>query len=485
MLKLKTDWLAVTIKPQDDVVSLDFVHSLMRLLHIECYQEFFEVKGGGEHYSYTMRYNGICFKVPFDGQITNTGFGLEFTGQGLDFYLDFRRHLDEEYSEKKLLATLFALETDGKCKVNTTRIDIAADDIDYEEKKHYLLDLDRIERALRRHEICSTFKTSKRYDKFKIDCTVCTSEKKRTNEYTSRTIYLGNRKSNVCCRFYDKYAERKDKGYPVDEGIVHWSRMEFEFKHENAQSVAVSLVTLTPDDFSGYMASIFNRYVCFVVVPKNIDKQSALENNNMHRFAPKKWWSEFIGTVMKSRLYYCKPVENAYRKARKWFDNNVGPTMYSLLCCEPLDEFFYHIKVTALEKLQDKHIEIQRAYIRDKEELQVDRGSERFKQFTDDYENFIAEIVRCQAKNDVRRMLHDLDPSQYSDVLDSIDNEPTQLLLKYSDYQKPNTFLSDMEYEEYNRTYKKNPYVQAEIERNQKEMKDEIQRRKELKVNFQ
>ena len=83
--------------------------------------------------------------------------------------------------------------------------------------------------------------------------------------YWAKTYYLGNRKSKVFLRFYDKLLECQAHKEPYDKDIKHWVRMEFEFKDVRAMSICDSLIMLEPEEFGKYMSQVTNHYVRFIV----------------------------------------------------------------------------------------------------------------------------------------------------------------------------------------------------------------------------
>lgn len=59
------------------------------------------------HAKCVMRYNDISIKIPDSFNADVQGFGIEFTGHGIDYYLEVMRKLYPDYTVCNLLAAFF------------------------------------------------------------------------------------------------------------------------------------------------------------------------------------------------------------------------------------------------------------------------------------------------------------------------------------------------------------------------------------------
>ncbi len=136
------------------------------------------------------------------------------------------RRLHKDYDVCNLLASFLSLAEGRAFTCNISLLDVAIDDISYEEKRYYKLDLGRIERALKRHEFATRLTCKTHYGKDVVELIDITYENSKLKGYSGRTLYIGNSKSNTHIRIYDKLAEHKDKGFEVSPKIKHWARFE-------------------------------------------------------------------------------------------------------------------------------------------------------------------------------------------------------------------------------------------------------------------
>ena len=233
-----------------------FYKTIVHFLCLDQFADQFEEYSGGKYYKTIYRYNNISVKIPDSLLSDHTGFGIEFTGQGIDFYIDYMLSKFPDYDVRNLLSSFLSLAEDETLRCQVPRIDTASDDISYEVKKTYPLDLNLIKEALSNLEFSSPFAIKKHLKSFEV--TFVDSERATLKNFRGQTIYLGNKKSKVFCRFYDKLAEMDVNKKEYDEKIKHWARMEFVFRNDRAMSIVENLISLSDDDFSKYYAEVVN-----------------------------------------------------------------------------------------------------------------------------------------------------------------------------------------------------------------------------------
>lgn len=430
-MNYKVDYLTLSLIPNEIVNPDSFYVNILDFLGLTKHIHSFVRFGGGRWYDYIMRYRDISIKVPHGFCSDVQGFCIEFTGQGIDYYINYMRETYPDYEVKELLAAFFSLADKGfRCHV--TRIDIAYDDISNEEKRFYTLDIDRIERAILRQEFISPFSHRKKHKEMVVTFDYTEKGKGNTLTKTGKTINLGNRRSNVFGRFYDKLAEQKAKGFKVDENIKHWSRLEFEFKNSYAMSVCEAIVSLSPDELSRYLANVANRYICFIVVNQK-------NKTNYHRCPVKRWWAKAIGTFEKAKLIIKKPEKNHYNSAVRWVKRSVAPTVFSILQCIPIDKFLMMVKENAIERINKKRDLIVDDFLSRKPDEHF-TGYEEYKLYSDNYEAFIAELRREQFKNDTRCIYNDKLPEE----LNHFNNMSRDQLLEHCGYKRVGTYIDDV-----------------------------------------
>ncbi len=394
-MNFKVDWLTLSIIPTHIITdTFSFFKSLVHFLTLDEFEKDFEEFSGGRFYNLIYKYNNISIKVPDSFVSDHTGFCIEFTGQGIDFYLDYMRSKFPDYDVRNLLSSFLSLASDSGYRCRVPRIDIATDDISYKRKKHYDLDLDLIRQALCDLEFSSPFSIKNHTKSFEV--TFVDSERANLKNFRGQTIYLGNKRSNVYCRFYDKLAEMDVHKKEYDVNIKHWSRMEFVFRNDRALSLVMQLISLSDDDFSKFYAELVNHYITFVDITEN-------NRSNICRCKPKKWWSDFLGVVRKSKLVCTKPTENHYVRFKSYSIKKMSAGLTALFECEPVDKIMLEIKEGAESSRSKTHDKIVNDYIALKNgydrSLPLKQGIEEYSYYTDDYRKFLLELRKKREYN--------------------------------------------------------------------------------------
>lgn len=351
MKEFLIDWLTLTFKPCNNcTVDCESVEAfLFDFFRIDrSTQRCFTRCGGGVFYDYGLRYNGLCFKFPYEDDVINQGFCIEFSGQAISWYESYIKKQYKAFTWKELLIDFFALGVEGyTCKC--TRIDIAFDDKVYNDETKPLLDIKKIYKAAERCEYISMLRVwepilnvekRENYKKSKNSC-----------EKMGETIYFGNRKSKVFCRFYDKLKEQFCKGVELPDGLTHWVRMEFEFKDLRAMSLIDCFVQLSEKDFAKYLSQVINKYICFVAV-RNACR------SNLERAPQKRWWARFVGTFQKTKLACNKADKNVYNHSMQYLRRSVMPLLHSILHCITIDEFLTEVFEEGNKRPYKKHDEL-------------------------------------------------------------------------------------------------------------------------------
>ena len=437
-MEYKVDYLTLSLIPNERVNTNKMYNKLLHFLGLVKHIGDFVRFGGGRWYEYIQRFRDISIKIPAYDKSNEQGFCIEFTGQGIDYYIDYMRETFPDYQVKDLLTAFFSLGDKGfRCRI--TRIDIAYDDISCEEKRFYTLDFDRIKRAVVKGEFVSPFSHSHMKDEFPISLEEKNKGRGRTKINIGRTINLGNRHSEVFGRIYDKLAERKAKGAEVDENIKHWTRLEFEFKNAHAMAIGELIVVSSPEELTLQLAEIVNRYIRFVVVNKN--------EKNYYACPVKRWWARAIGSLGKSRLVFKKPEKNYYQAAVKWIKRSVAPSIYTILQLIPVDKFLMMIKDSAIERTNNKHNLILQDYISGKS-AEALTGYEEYKLYTNNYESFIAELRREQFKNDTRYIFRDLSSEELNSKVSQFDKWSDERILQDCGYRELGLFSDEVRSDE-------------------------------------
>lgn len=288
--------------------------TLVELLRLDDLLPCFDIHMHVKHYA--LEYNLgsiIVIRVPHFNTLFTTGFNIYFSSDGLALY---QNTLEDTYKTDLRSVLLNLRKRVGELnKLKCPRIDIAADDICKGSSKP-LLKISRIRSCLSRGEFCSRLRSKQDDDSVSVRSVEKTSSKSKTGD----TIYLGNRKSLVSCRFYDKLLELQAHNKTVPDGVTHWVRCEFEFKNDRAQSVLSDYLSMTDAEFSEHMACVFNHYVSFI----------SLNNAQSCRCTQKKWWTDFLKTDKKEGLYIPPYEPMSFNKSMAWLNTSVAPTLATL-----------------------------------------------------------------------------------------------------------------------------------------------------------
>ncbi len=399
----KIDWLTLTLKPEnasvtyiektssDDMCPLEnWLFSFLNLNKIK--HEFLFKCGSVQHYNFMYTYNGISIAFANAFNFPNQGLMIRFSAEGIAFYEKYRKSFDKDWNFIAFLKEFFSLGIYGfKCKC--TRIDIAFDDISYDD--NHLISLDRISKAVKRGEVVTLFRRVPEYDKNEFIHEIThIKERNSKGDLLGETIEFGNRKSAVFLRFYDKLKEQLKLKREVDEKIKHWVRMEFEFKNTRAMAICDSLILLDSNQFGKYFSAVINRYLRFVV-PHG-------ERRNYYRCNTRKWWRDVVGTVEKARLAENKAVKNRYKSAMRWLKRTVYPTLWAVLHCKNVDEFLTDVQQAGFENQTYNHEMIVNDYISDKQEEEY-KGIDIHKLTTNDFTALVKELEATAYKNDMLR----------------------------------------------------------------------------------
>ena len=351
-MEYKIDWLTLTLKPENNNVQYHDMRDdndmcplenwCFEFLELTDYKGQFTVKSGSvQHYNIMYRYQGIDIALSSPERFHEQGLMIRFSGDGMAFYEKTMRIKYPDFSWITFLKQFFSLGLYGfTCKC--TRIDLAYDDISYS-RKRCLISLLNVSRALEAGEFVSAFRTNTS----KAPCANINAYKdvRRNNkgEVLGETYYVGNRKSKVFLRFYDKLLESKAHNEDIDEKIKHWTRMEFEFKDCRAMSVCDSLITLSPEEFSHYMSQVTNHYIRFII-PK-------YSRSNYYKCETVEWWLKVVGTVEKAKLAVNKSYKNKFKSCYAWFKKTVFPSLYAILHCVTINDFLSDVRDIGREKV--------------------------------------------------------------------------------------------------------------------------------------
>lgn len=346
-MDFKIDYLRFTIKPNFEIYSVlsfvDFIISGVLGMCDKLYE--FQTSNCGGFYDLKFFYHNIYIKTP-PADNFKEGFQVELTGEGYDYFIEYRMNKDPSFTERKFYSNLLSLRENDLYTINVTRHDYAIDDISYDEKNHYL-DFNTIKNAVLSGSVVTRFRQRRIIENGEINN--CNNPVDNTTEFQiyssgspsvrfkGSTVYLGSRKKTHV-RFYDKIAEMKVHRKEYYENIKHWMRFELQACDDNAMSLITKYVELEPEEFSKYLSSVLLDMVRFV----DISKESL--QSNYYRCPVMEWWLNFIGTLDKSKLVHKKPKVNRFKKSVDWIIHSVSATSGAIIKSVGVQGFLGYIK---------------------------------------------------------------------------------------------------------------------------------------------
>ena len=275
------DWLAVTIK---DFQSFDDVfRELSRFLG----EKIFSRGRGARGYSDSADILDGGF-VAWSSDKPQNGIHVVLNARSLA--------LLSGYSALELLQFFYSLGGVA------TRIDFAFDDMSG------LLDLDVIASYLRAGQV------STRWKMFQV---VRGRSDVGKSDFQGYTIYVGSRKSESFLRFYDKKAERENKGFEVEH--EKWVRVELELKDKKAAKVFEICAGLVDDvEISEYVSGLLYGLIDF--------KAWSDTDVLISRVPTARFWKVFLRGVSKVNLSLPKK-ERSIDALRGWIADTVAPSL--------------------------------------------------------------------------------------------------------------------------------------------------------------
>lgn len=274
--RILVDWLEFTLS--DDFMIHDRYHCLENYIKMPGHS-FQAAPCGMLGYKTQLLYGKA--RILFNG---NDGMGVHVIlgGEAL-----------QEMKPDPLNVVRWVLHVGGK----VTRLDLALDDVSGS------LTVSRFRSALSRGLVSCRAKFSRDLVKRKIS----------TGQVEGETIYLGSEKSKTQYRIYDKAAQLELEG--------QWTRLEGQYRKENAHCVAVHLCD-SGEDIGSVFASLVRGYV-------NVHKRSHTDSNRS-RWQVAGWWSELLQYAEKLKLSVPKKTHTLQKKLES-FRKQYAPTLALLL----------------------------------------------------------------------------------------------------------------------------------------------------------
>jgi len=167
-----------------------------------------------------------------------------------------------------------------------------------------------------------------------------------------RSVYFGSKLSRVFAVLYDKRLERLSAGDDVD--VENWLRLEFRFKHERANSLA--LLVAEGRALGEWFAGVIAEYINFLDPADD-------GAGNVSRRAVASWWSAFLGGVAKIKLTAQRVTRTLEDKLR-WLEKQVSISLGQLREFHRLTsgsvgfwDYFRNLVSIGESRMRDLHVE--------------------------------------------------------------------------------------------------------------------------------
>lgn len=349
------DYFRCTIIPIREIIGNISVSACVEVLggvfHFEEYLEKFQIVGKAPHYAAVYRFNDISIKIPTEERLYTQGICLECTSNGLAHLVC---SLPKDCDFRSCCRDFRALSLCG-FKCNLPRLDVALDDIAKGDNKP-ILHMNTIYKKWRKHEFCSRSQASTEElpqdfgnssaaaDFFKTG-RVSTNLKKG---YMGRTIYFGSRKSAVYVRFYDKLAEKRQKGVTVADDINSWIRCEYEFHGVKAMSVLNLYIDNKFSDFVSLYKKVVLGHLRFIQPT----------DSNRARCATSSWWTAFLDSIEGAALANVPPKSVNFKRSCDWFMYACAPTLWAILTCTGTTDFITELKEQGRKNITGRQLQL-------------------------------------------------------------------------------------------------------------------------------
>ncbi|HHG6167488.1 TPA: replication initiation factor domain-containing protein [Staphylococcus aureus] len=319
-LEAVVDWVQVTFQVPSIFTIMEDVLKLPRAV--------FKHRNSGLYY-YNRGYTFGNIQIFYSDKDEGMGFHLQLSGSGcreFEHYLINRNETWQDFFKRCAVK-----------KARFTRIDIAIDDT-----KTYLK-IPRLIKKAERGECISKFRSASSISGFKLS----------DGRSKGSTFYIGSKKSDIYCRFYEKNYEMAYKLKTPVEDFGLWNRYEIQMRRSNAENCAMILTETS--SISDIVKGVLNNSMRFVTEPKDVS------DSRKSRWPVYQEWSRFIKGADKISLSM-KPSLKSIEDNIDWLCKQVATTLDTVLTAEAmaqseglLEDTDFLNKILAHSSFNDEH----------------------------------------------------------------------------------------------------------------------------------
>lgn len=320
------DWVAVTFVnktmivndyPLFSPVTLEDVYSLIGIPETD----FEDMENGLNFYKSRKKCGNI--QILYNGE-PNMGIHVIFSGQGC-------RQWETFYANGQTWDDLFELfwNVGG----NFTRLDLAIDDICYNDEKPYFK-VPKLYKLVEQGLCRSKWRKMKPQWEMKI----------KDGSIRGVQLEFGKRESDSMLRIYEKNVERENRGYTLDENLTVWNRVELELHDERANQAISHIVN---DDYEAgtIVYGVLSNYINFV-------KNDGTANKS--RWPVQKFWIDFLQNAEKLRLA-SKAPDRTIEEKKHWLNKSVEKTLAMVFHAERIgDDYLHGLVESGTERMTEK-----------------------------------------------------------------------------------------------------------------------------------
>jgi DNA relaxase NicK len=284
------DYVVITIK--EDIKSgyrreLE-LEDVLKLTGLTEHFSDFQDGGAKMNYARMYFYNNIRIYESSMEKRQEMGFCVEMSGEGCRYYESL---MGIGFTWKSFFKKFYDQIGYG-CALNICRIDLAYDDF------VGALKMKKVRKSIIKGKCISLFRKGRSVSAIVPECVISEQIKGKGR---GQSIYMGNRKSNASCKFYDKLEEQKQKHIKNEEKLNelkqlrHWVRFEITYRNNSAIKLINAMMYMNEDAFMKYAGEYVNSYIRF------IDKTPE-EGENVTRISMAGWWARFMGSAERATL---------------------------------------------------------------------------------------------------------------------------------------------------------------------------------------
>ena len=182
------------------------------------------------------------------------------------------------------------------------------------------------------------------------------------NDTAGSTLYIGSKKSDYFIRIYDKAKKEYDKKKEPELYNTPWIRVELVLKKQYA--VNASAASESSENFFELVAQMINGHMAFI----------NLDDSNISRCTTVSWWTEFLESIEKIKLWSKGAVQHTFDKCLSWVADKYAPILAMLYDGLGAPIFRQILIKKGRDRLSEKHKSLMEDYQKQRTQALKRRG---------------------------------------------------------------------------------------------------------------